>query len=234
MELYTDNLLEKEKLSKGILKVKNRIRHLKIVSAFLFLLGLIVGFYGCYEYYYNPTLKLNEIGDFLAGTVGIIWALLSALLIYIAFLAQSQQLEIQMQEIVANQNMFQTQIEDNNLKTRMEIHSKFQSEMRNIQRGFSDKVNDDNYSPSIEEIRNITIYWYFVFDEWFTCKNGGKILESLWANHYREGAKSALRNINFKKEVDRLLSRKNSFLGQGKEFERELQELIRENKLETK
>lgn len=234
MEAIIDNSFEKEKLNENIKKIKKRIKNLKIFSAFLFFFGLTIGIYGFYEYYINSISKLNELGDFLAGTVGIIWALLSVVLIYIAFLAQNQQLEIQMQELIANQNMFQKQIDDNNLKTRMEIHSKFQSEMRNIQRAFSDDVNEDNYNPKPSEIRNITIYWYFVFDEWFTCKNGGKIIESLWTNHYREGAKSALTKVHFKKEVDRLLKRKNSFLGQGKEFERELQELIRENKLENK
>jgi hypothetical protein len=213
-------------------KNQSLIKKLEGVAIALFVLGFLVFVFGLVKL---SELKLNELGDFYAGTVGVLWTLASITLIYVSFLGQkiqlltqSNELKLQSHEIKQNKQNFDKQIENNDLRIKMEIHARFQSEMREIQRGFTNNVNSEAWIPDEDELRNISIYWYFVFDEWFTCINGGDSLKTLWTNHYRIGAKSALKKPKFKERVDELLASPNSFLGMGKEFKIELSSIVHE------
>jgi hypothetical protein len=116
---------------------------------------------------------------------------------------------------------------DNNVR-RMDIHSKFQSEMREIQKSLPASVNDENWQPSTpKEKRLLTMYWYLVFDEWLICTRGDKTLQSLWNTYYINGVKSALRMAAFKKEIEVLMSGESTFLGHGEEFKKDLNEICR-------
>ena len=68
--------------------------------------GLIIGGIITTVFYFvlhtKGCLKLNEMGDFLTGTTGILWALSGIFFIYVAFLGQKQQLLYQSLEIHQN------------------------------------------------------------------------------------------------------------------------------------
>lgn len=222
-----DEQFQKEhtQIDAKITKTERNIKQFQIFAIVLFSLGLVIVVYGLFNI---NNLELNELGDFYAGTVGISWTLCSVVLIYIAFLGQKMQLQLQTKELKMSKYLFDKQVQDNNLKTKMEIHSKFQTEMRNIQRNFTNLVNTEGWNPTKDEDRNITIYWYFVFDEWFTCMKGGSVLESLWTDHYRFGVRSALKKTKFKARIDEILDAKNSFLGHAKDFKNEISSIKNE------
>ena len=124
-------------------------------------------------------MPINEIGDFLAGTLGGLLAFCGILYVYIAFLSQKEQMMLQNYEMKQNrlemkltrQEMADQRQEmaerrsSEKLTTKMKIHNQFQSEMRSLQLQFGNKVNDSNYQPDEKEERAIQLYWYLVFDE---------------------------------------------------------------------
>ena len=107
----------------------------------------------------------------------------------------------------------------------IDIHSRFQSEIREIQRSFPPEVNNNNWKPSEEDKRNIALYWYLVFDEWLTCTQLGNDLEVLWKNHYSHGVKAALRLPAFKIKIEEIFRGSSTFLGYGIDFRREIEQL---------
>lgn len=111
-----------------------------------------------------------------------------------------------------------------NLKTNM--HIQFQKEIRSIQKALPYSVNDPNWEPSIDHRRQMALYWYIVFDEWFTCSTHPE-LNDLWDKYYSNGVRSALRNKHFKDEAYRLLSENVTLLGQGENFRRVINAIYR-------
>jgi hypothetical protein len=110
----------------------------------------------------------------------------------------------------------------------MDIHSKFQAEMRSIQKALPNDVNRSNWSPQTDgESRLLTMYWYLVFDEWFMCTKGDRTLLKLWTEMYTYGVKSALKMPAFRAEIENLLDGKSLFLGHVEEFKHELNRLCR-------
>lgn len=108
----------------------------------------------------------------------------------------------------------------------VELHTHFQQQIREIQKTFSPKVNEDDWMPDEKEKRAIRLYWYLVFDEWFTCKHlsNEKRLNALW-ERYSWGAISALRNTHFDSEIQDMFTKDTIFLGLGKKFASDIDEL---------
>ena len=70
------------------------------------IIGAVIGFLGILIYLipdFIEKIKINELGDFLAGGVAPIWALAGLFFIYTAFLSQKQQLINQQIELLYNQ-----------------------------------------------------------------------------------------------------------------------------------
>jgi hypothetical protein len=107
----------------------------------------------------------------------------------------------------------------------IDIHSRFQSEIRAIQRSFPPEVNNHNWQPNAQENRSLSLYWYLVFDEWLTCTQLGDNLKVLWEKHYSHGVKAALRLPAFKAKIEEIFSGSSTFLGYGLEFRKEIERL---------
>ncbi len=110
----------------------------------------------------------------------------------------------------------------------VDVHSRFQNEIRAIQRSLPWHVNDPNWQPTPEQTRTIALYWYLVFDEWFTCTRLGSDLRPLWEKHYSEAVKAALRLPQFKLSIEGIFRGSMSFFGYGNEFRVEIERLCRE------
>jgi hypothetical protein len=235
-------IIESNNVNEKLFKLDKYINLSLILALLFFILGIILILFGNAQ-----KMQLYELGDFLSGTTGILWSFSGVLLIVSTFILQRQQFHVQSEELKLNIQNLEKQNSENQLNLKMEIHSKFQSEMRVIQRSWQSDINDyaglkfdkTNYNAlDFDENGNyigkykrpIEIYWYFVFDEWFTCMKGGEILKSLWTEHYRFGAKSALKNLIFRKTLENMLERENSFLGMANEFENELNKMKTELK----
>ncbi len=121
--------------------------------------------------------------------------------------------------------LLQEQVEASHASTMIEVHSRFQSELRALQRTLPAAVNNADYAPTVAEARSIQLYWYLVFDEWLTCTKMGSALVPLWTKHYSEGVKSALRLPAFRLAVEDLFRGSSTFLGYGPEFRAEIERL---------
>lgn len=117
------------------------------------------------------------------------------------------------------------QIDSHQAAKLVEVHSRFQSEVRAIQKTFPPNVNEQTWVPNDVEMRNISIYWYLVFDEWLTCTQMGSDLAPLWDKHYSEGVKSALRLPAFKARIEKIFRDDSSFFGYGQDFKIEIERL---------
>jgi hypothetical protein len=125
-------------------------------------------------------------------------------------------------------NLLRDQIAAGQALLKIEVHSRFQSEARAIQRTFSANVNNANWTPTDAERRSISLYWYLVFDEWLTCTQMHISLTDLWSKQYSEGVKSALRIPEFKACAVKLFQGSSSFFGYGQAFRAEIERLCYE------
>jgi hypothetical protein len=106
------------------------------------------------------------------------------------------------------------------------IHHNFQERIRDIQHGFSSAINEEGWMPESDaELRLIQLYWYVVFDEWFTCTKFLPQLTKLWDDTYVEGVKSALRRKAFRDVLSGLFEGESSFLGHAIEFREVLEKI---------
>lgn len=121
--------------------------------------------------------------------------------------------------------LLKEQIDSHQASKLVEVHSRFQSEIRAIQKTFPPNVNDPAWAPNEIEIRSISMYWYLVFDEWLTCTQMGSGLAPLWEKHYCEGVKSALRLPAFKAKIEEIFRGDSSFFGYGQDFKKEIERL---------
>ena len=80
--------------------------HIKIFSRLgwsFVVLGAGFFIFGLYQHFYTPDLDLNELGSYLGGTVGSLWALAGLFFIYVAFLGQKVEMLYQREELVRRQ-----------------------------------------------------------------------------------------------------------------------------------
>lgn len=109
----------------------------------------------------------------------------------------------------------------------VELHTHFQQQMREIQRALPSGVNTIGWAPCGDnEERAIRLYWYLVFDEWYTCQylSNEQRLNALW-KRYRHGVISALTNPVFDSDVKKMFERNAIFFGLAKEFAAEIDSL---------
>ncbi len=121
--------------------------------------------------------------------------------------------------------LLKEQIDSHQASKLVEVHLRFQSEIRAIQKTFPPNVNHPTWAPNELEARSISMYWYLVFDEWLTCTQMGGGLDLLWEKHYSEGVKSALKRPAFKAKIEEIFRGDSSFFGYGQDFKKEIERL---------
>ncbi|MBR9861579.1 hypothetical protein GYB22_12715 [bacterium] len=91
---------------------KKKPWYLKVKTVFyIILIGIIPWIIGLYHFYISE-VTLNELGDFLAGTTGLIWAVAGIYLIYLTFQGQKEQIVLQQLELLDNrEEMLYTRLE---------------------------------------------------------------------------------------------------------------------------
>lgn len=107
----------------------------------------------------------------------------------------------------------------------VELHTHFQKSMREIQALFPPEVNTPDWLPKDGiESRAVRLYWYLVFDEWYTCKHLSreKRLNDLW-DRYGYGVMSALKKQAFRNEFEKMIDEEAIFFGLGGKFCAEIQ-----------
>lgn len=118
-----------------------------------------------------------------------------------------------------------TQIESEHHRYEMEVHLRFQADMRAIQRMLPQDVNDPDWTPKTPEHRRaLSLYWYLVFDEWMTCTTFPTKLTALW-ERYAVGVQSSLHLPAFHEAARELLEGRSSLLGHGTAFKAEIARL---------
>jgi hypothetical protein len=113
---YDEMIHKKEKRESEIATLEKRINTFNKITWFFVSIGFIIVAFGCYKFYFTEfvanTFKLNELGDFYAGSVASAWSLAGLLFIYIAFLGQKQQMIYQQIELSNNHYEIQVTRED--------------------------------------------------------------------------------------------------------------------------
>lgn len=160
-----------------------------------------------------------DIWNAIGAIATALAAVASVVAVFVAVRAAkyaSDQAALLRDQVQAGQSMLQ-----------LEVHSRFQSEVRALQRSFSPNVNSPAWIPTENERRTVSLYWYLVFDEWLTCKKLYPALASMWEQHYSVGVQSALRNSIFNESAKDMFKGSSSFFGHGKEFADEIDRLCR-------
>lgn len=106
----------------------------------------------------------------------------------------------------------------------VELHTHFQQQMREIQKTLPSGVNTTGWLPrGDDERRAIRLYWYLVFDEWYTCQylSNERRLNALW-ERYRYSVISALTIPAFDDDVKNMFNTNTIFFGLAKEFSVEI------------
>lgn len=109
----------------------------------------------------------------------------------------------------------------------VELHTHFQQAIREIQKAFPPDVNNPGWCPqNQDEKRALRLYWYLVFDEWYTCMylSKEKRLNALWTR-YRYGVISALTKRSFDNEVKEMFKEQAIFFGLSENFAQEIETL---------
>lgn len=161
----------------------------------------------------------SELLNMITAIANAIAAIASVSAVIVAVRAaifSSKQAGLMGEQLTASRTIFE-----------LEVHSRFQSEMRVIQRSFSHKVNDPDWSPNESERRSIRLYWYLVFDEWLTCNKLHPSIVHLWDSYYSIGVQSALKNAQFNLEAGELFKGESTFFNYGDEFFEEIDRLCK-------
>jgi hypothetical protein len=111
----------------------------------------------------------------------------------------------------------------------IDTHERFQADIRRLQECMPPDINEGRIVFNSKERRQVQLYWYAVFDEWFTCKanNTSPEIHQLWTN-FAWGAKSAIEHIPlFASELLKLKEAKPYLLGTHGRFFDEIEEFIR-------
>ncbi len=122
---------KKKRIKSQVKKLKKDIKLYTGVAWFLVVLGLLILFISTIYFFRIENLKepnndfnLNELGDFLSGSVAAIWSLAGLLFVYVAFLGQKQQLLQQQLEILFNQfELKQNRLELKNQRLEMTLQN---------------------------------------------------------------------------------------------------------------
>lgn len=98
------NIQEEEiRTNLEISNLDKRIKRINVIAWVLIILGVIIGLGGIMNLFIqSKELKLNEVGDFIGGTVASLWSLSGLFFIYIAFLGQQKQMLFQNLELQFN------------------------------------------------------------------------------------------------------------------------------------
>ncbi len=97
----------------------------------------------------------------------------------------------------------------------VQLHTHFQQQIRELQKLYPPEVNSPDWMPRPGvETRAVQLYWYLVFDEWYTCQylSQQRRLNDLWSR-YRIGVASALKMKAFDLEIRNLLEKNSTFFG---------------------
>lgn len=149
--------LEKEEvhINKDLEKLDSRISIFNWLGWVAIFIGVVIGCFGISFYlgWNNPEnqMKINELGDYLGGTVASLWALSGLFFIYVAFLGQQKQMLLQNLELKYNQvELSATRIElrgqkeqliEQNETSRLQ---RFENTFFNLLTLFNQVVNDMN------------------------------------------------------------------------------------------
>jgi hypothetical protein len=99
-----------------------------------------------------------------------------------------------------------------------EMFLKLNNSLRRIQEHFGNEVNSPDWTPTSDEFRWVTLYWYGVFDIWVVCRYNTAIYREIWDEYYSKSVKSALRIPVFRSRITDMFSGEAGFMGHRDQF----------------
>ena len=98
-----DFTLKEKKITNEVNSLMVKINCYTNIAWIFVIIGFLIVGYSIFYFFKYDKLELNELGDFLSGSVASAWSLAGLFLIYVAFLGQKQQLLNQQLEISYSQ-----------------------------------------------------------------------------------------------------------------------------------
>ncbi|MEM6684444.1 MAG: hypothetical protein AAF617_01515, partial [Bacteroidota bacterium] len=93
--------MDNDKFDEEIAKTRRTIRIIQSFGWFFVIMGFVFLVVGLY-YWFLKRDDFNEVGDFIGGVSGSLWALAGLFFIYIAFLGQKIEIKYQQEELKLN------------------------------------------------------------------------------------------------------------------------------------
>jgi hypothetical protein len=98
---------KKQSFERQIRALENQIYRLKNWAWVFVFIGIGI-FIACVFYlFFNDKAKINEVGDFIGGVVGSLWALAGLFFIYIAFIGQKVEIKLQQEDLTLTREELQ-------------------------------------------------------------------------------------------------------------------------------
>lgn len=103
--------------------LKKTQRVLIVIALILGAIGIAFVFHGICIFGLSSKDNLNLLGDYLGGTTGSFWSAAGLLVVYLAFIAQRLQLEMQNEEINETKEGLEKQVFENTFFNLLKLHS---------------------------------------------------------------------------------------------------------------
>ncbi|MEP0546606.1 MAG: hypothetical protein ABJF88_06715 [Rhodothermales bacterium] len=149
------------------------------------------------------------------------WTVIGAMISAIAALGATIFAFLSTQNSRRQSEILEKQMDLDRRFRKMEVHARLISQGRDIQSRLPAAVGRDSWIPSEEDRRQITMFWYHIFDEWTICKEEESELHTLWDEYYSKGVASALKIPAFRDNLKELLKASNLF-GKADRFHQEI------------
>ena len=147
--------LFKNQMSEEV-RINQQIKIFRYTALVLVSVGLGLAYHGCQVYSGNSIFSLADLGTYLAGSVGPVWALAGVAIIYIAFLGQQLQILRQQEDLKLAQEQAETQKKEMIEQNERLRHQQFEAHFFELMKFQNDIVNSMEYSRSSPDPINHT------------------------------------------------------------------------------
>lgn len=164
-------------------------------------LGFVPLGYGAYRYIVSPSylFDLADLGTFVGGTSGPLWSLAAFAALYLGFLAQRRDIELQREDMKLQEQTFERQHFEDNFFRLLEIYEEEIEKLRvNTTDGEMNEATEKVERTIKSEALKLKASKYFDHDEYYLEQ--GKVRDGREANPVEMWKTQKVKNIELSKE----------------------------------
>jgi hypothetical protein len=146
--------MTKEKFEEEVLKTEKTITMIRFVAWIFIAIGFIFLVIGL-VYWIKDKQLFNEVGDFVGGIAGSLWALAGLFFIYLAFLGQKIEIKYQQEELRLNREELSKSKEALQAQANIMLNQQFDTTFFNLLDNHRKLVESFKFSKKIKSITSI-------------------------------------------------------------------------------